>query len=304
MPLDDAAAYPGARRPDRHRVVHHEGVALHVAEWGDENAPPLLLAHGGFDFAGTYDVFGPRLAVGGWRAVSWDQRGHGDSGHAELYSWDADVRDAAAVMNATTTDPMPLIGHSKGGSLMLRLAESWPHRVSHLVSIDGMPSRRRQPDVAERERTRLLSTELGGWLDHRRRTATLIRKPGTIEDLARRRGRMNPRLSKDWLEYLVTVGAQEDVDGWRWKIDPLIRPGGFGPWRPEWSNQGLPGLGVPMLGLLGLVDEPMGWGTKPADLTHLLPAHAELQVFPDVGHFIHIERPAEVADLVLGFLAA
>ena len=51
------------------------------------------------------------------------------------------------------------------------------------------------------------------------------------DELAARRQRMNPRLSHEWLRYLVTVGAREDIDGWRWKIDPKLRFGGFGPWR-------------------------------------------------------------------------
>jgi pimeloyl-ACP methyl ester carboxylesterase len=54
------------------------------------DAPPVLCAHGGFDFAGTYDSLAPLLADAGWRVVCWDQRGHGDSEHAALYSWDAD----------------------------------------------------------------------------------------------------------------------------------------------------------------------------------------------------------------------
>ena len=53
---------------------------------------------------------------------------------------------------------------------------------------------------------------------------------------------MNPRLSQEWLEYLVTVGGRRDEDGWRWKIDPSIRMGGFGPWRPEWSMHRLPDI--------------------------------------------------------------
>ena len=69
-------------------------MSIAVHEWGDEAAPPLLLAHGGMDFARTYDVFAPLLADAGWRVVSWDQRGHGDSEHAALYSWEADLRDA------------------------------------------------------------------------------------------------------------------------------------------------------------------------------------------------------------------
>src|SRR5689334_24546042 len=92
--------YPGARRPDRRRRVDAHGVGIAVSEWGDESAPPLLLAHGGFDFAGTYDVFAPMLADAGWRVVSWDQRGHGDSEHAVLYSWDSDARDALAVLRS------------------------------------------------------------------------------------------------------------------------------------------------------------------------------------------------------------
>ena len=31
--------------------------------------PPLAIAHGGFDFARTFDVFAPTLAAAGWRVV-------------------------------------------------------------------------------------------------------------------------------------------------------------------------------------------------------------------------------------------
>ena len=113
---------------------------------------------------------------------------------------------------------------------------------------------------------------------------------------------MNPRLSVEWLRYLVTLGAREDEDGWRWKIDPSLRFGGFGPWRPEWSLQRMPGLGMPFLAVLGLVVEDMGWGTRPDDVTPYLPLGAQFEVLPDAGHFVHIEQPELIADLVLDFL--
>ncbi|MDQ1396703.1 MAG: hypothetical protein QOG64_1962 [Acidimicrobiaceae bacterium] len=298
-----AVTFPGAQRPDRRRTVSSSGIAIATYEWGDAGDPPLLLAHGGFDFAGTFDVFAPLLVAGGWRVVSWDQRGHGDSEHAALYNWEVDVRDAIAVLDSVTDEPAPILGHSKGGSLMLQLADSCPYRISHLVNLDGLPSKRPQPDIADHERTRLLADELTSWLDHRRRAATLERKPGTLDDLARRRARMNPRLSHEWLRYLVTIGAREDEDGWRWKIDPSLRMGGFGPWRPEWSMQRLPGLGVPVLGILGLTAEPMGWGTRPQDVIDYLPPMGRLETLDDAGHFVHIERPERVAELVLEFLA-
>ncbi len=76
---DEKVTYPGARLPDRRRWVDAYGVQISVSEWGDPDAPGVLLVHGGFDFAGTFAVFGPILADAGWRAVSWDHRGHGDS---------------------------------------------------------------------------------------------------------------------------------------------------------------------------------------------------------------------------------
>jgi pimeloyl-ACP methyl ester carboxylesterase len=296
------ASYPGARRPDRRRDVDAHGLRLAVWEWGDEAAPPLLLAHGGFDFAGTMDVFAPMLADAGWRVVCWDQRGHGDSDHAVLYNWEADVRDAVAVLDSTTFRPVPFVGHSKGGNVVMQLADAMPHRCSHLVNLDGLPSRRSWPDVADHEQAKLMTGEVRGWLDHRAVAAGKVRRPGTIDELAARRQRMNGRLTLDWLRYLVTVGAREDADGWRWKIDPILRMGGFGPWRPEWTMMRMPGLTMPVLGVLGLEPDTMGWGTQPEDVLGWLPPGARFVPLEGVGHFVHVEQPELVSSIVLEFL--
>jgi pimeloyl-ACP methyl ester carboxylesterase len=300
---DEVITYPGARRPDRRRTVSSDGVDLAVYEWGDPDAPPILMAHGGFDFAGTYDVFAPLLADAGFRCVAWDARGHGDSGWAVLYSWGADLRDALAVVDSVSHEPVVLLGHSKGAGILLELADACPHRVARLVNLDGLPSSNHWPDVSDRERTRMVQSEIARWLDHRRAAASGQRKPGTLDELARRRARMNPRLELDWLRYLVSVGARHDEDGWRWKIDPMLRPGGFGPWRPEWSMQRVPGIGVPFLGVLGLEPEVMGWGTQPDDVVPYLPPGAVFVPLEGVGHFVHIEQPRLVADIVVEFLS-
>jgi pimeloyl-ACP methyl ester carboxylesterase len=301
--LDEPAiTYPGARSPDRSWTLSSNGVRLAVYEWGEPDAPPLMLVHGGFDFARTFDVFAPLLADAGYRVVSWDHRGHGDSQHADLYSWLADERDLLAVVDSVTRGPCPAIGHSKGGSMLLHVIQALPHRFSRYVAIDGLPFRRPPPDVAERERTLMLHEEITSWLDHRLRASELKRPPGTLDQLAKRRARMNPRLSHDWLRYLAQHGARHDEDGWRWKIDPSLRMGGFGPWRSRWATDSLPGFPVPMLALLGTETEPMGWGVTREDIEPYLPQSARLEVFADTGHFIHIERPHETARLVLEFL--
>jgi len=294
--------FPGAEAPARQHELDVDGVIIAVHEWGDEAADPLFLVHGGSDFGRTYDEFAPRLAAAGWRVITWDQRGHGDSGRAALYGWDADIRDAIGVMTHFTHRPAPVVGHSKGGALMIQLADAQPFRFSHLVNLDGLPSKRPMSDVSEHERGRMVASDLAGWLDHRRSTATATRKPGSLDELAARRARSNPRLAMDWLRYLVTVGAFESEDGWRWKLDPSMRFGGFGPWRPEWTAYRMPGLGMPFLGVIGTEQEPMGWGTVPDQIRPLIPVGGRLEVLEGVGHFVHIEQPAVVAGMVIDFL--
>jgi pimeloyl-ACP methyl ester carboxylesterase len=300
------AAYPGAVAPERRRRVESHGVGVAVVEWGDPDAPPLLLAHGGSDFARTFDVFAPLLAASGFRVVSWDHRGHGDSDPAALYSWEADVRDALAVLESIGDEPIPLVGHSKGGGLLLDLALFFPKRVTRIVSLDGLPSTRRRSrrDLTQEERVQGRAEMLARWLDHRRRAHDVQRRPGTLEELARRRGEMNPRLPFAWLCYLVTAGAREGADGWRWKLDPALRMGGFGPWRPGWVLEQLRTLEVPMLGLVSRIVEPMGWGSNAEELRPYLAPTSVVEDVPDLGHFLHIEAPARIAARVVEFLGA
>jgi len=298
-------AYPGAVAPARAYRVDADGVGIAVHEWGSESDPVLMLVHGGADFARTFDVLAPKLATAGWRVVAWDQRGHGDSDHAHLYSFDADLRDAATVFDRVAgRSRIAVVGHSKGGAIMTALADANPFRFGAFVNLDGIPYRRPGPDVPEHQRAGALGTELASWLAHRRRTAGGQRRPGTIAELAARRGMMNPRLPVEWLEYLVTVGGRHDSDGWRWKLDPSMRLGGFGPWRPEWALFRLAGLAVPFLGVLVGAEEPMGWGTRPEHVSQYLPRRSRLEFFEDLGHFVHIEQPDMISELILDFLGA
>ncbi len=309
---EGAGAYPGARHPQRTTVLKSSGVDLRVVEWGCADDPPLLLAHGGADFAQTLDVFGPLLAAGGWRVISWDHRGHGDSGRAAMYSWDADVRDALAVLDyasrGASAKRLPVVGHSKGGGLFSHLCAALPGRFRSFVNIDGVPStknRFRSDGLSLEERVRGRDDLWKRYLTARRRAATATRRPGTLVELAERRARMNPRLAPEWLQYLVTVGADrtaQDRDEWRWKLDPAIQMGGVGPWRPSWGLRGLGAIEVPMLVILGEQQEPMGWGTTPEGVRDVLPREARLESFDDSGHFVHIEHPERTAQLVLDFV--
>ena len=305
MPTDvSSITYPGAKRPDRHCIVSTSGVDIAVYEWGEPDAKPVLLAHGGSDFAGTYDVFAPMIAAGGWRVIAWDQRGHGDSGRADLYGWTADLRDLKAVFDHVGHDPVTAIGHSKGGELLCEFTEANPARIAKFVNLDGLPSRRPAPDIQDHERSQLKLEDITTWLNYRSKLHEYERRPGTLDEIVKRRQKMNPRLDPKWLTYIATIGAREDADGWRWKVDPAIRFGGFGPSRPYWGLYRMTGFSMPFLGVLGMIPEMMGWGSKPEEILPWLPQNGRLETLEETGHFVHIEQPRKVADLVLEFLAS
>jgi pimeloyl-ACP methyl ester carboxylesterase len=302
MPRIDGVnyVYPGAQRPERSRRVDAYGADIAVYEWGPRDAPPLPITHGGFDFAATFDVLAPLLVDRGYRVVAWDHRGHGDSQWCALYSWQADLRDAMAVLDSIDEGPLPVIGHSKGGLLMTDLAVAAPGRVTCVVNIDGLPSDRRiAPDVNGQDPGEQdWGAPIDTWLDQRRAAALVKRKPGAIDDLARRRGHLNPRLPMGWLRYLAAVGARRDQDGWRWKLDPSLHGREFGPWRLEWLVKRMSSVSAPFLGLLSTEPEPMGWGTTADDVASYLPRNGRVEVV-EGGHFLHLEQPEIVADLIV-----
>ena len=306
MPRIDGINYvfPGAHRPSRTRRVDAHGVDIAVYEWGPPGNPPIALMHGGLDFAATFDLLAPLLVESGYRPVAWDQRGHGESARAALYSWQADLRDAVAVLETVSSEPIPMVGHSKGGMMAMFLAEALPGRFSHVVNIDGVPTPKSAvTDVSDQDRPDELASGHEAWLDRRRLSAVAKRKPGSVDDLARRRHRLNPRLPIGWLRYLAAIGSTNDGDGHRWKLDPSIPVGGFGPRRSQWAMQVMTSLSEPLLALVSTVDEPMGWHIDPDEVAPFLPPRGVLEVI-EGGHFLHLEQPEELRRLIVDFVAA
>ena len=166
---DADVTYPGAGHRDRTYRLDAHGIGLATYEWGDAGAPPLLVAHGGFDFAGTYDVFAPLLADGGWRVVA------GTSGATATPTT---PRSTAGTPTCATPSPCStrqrrrpgagrrsLQGRRRDDAAGRRPAPPRQPRSSTSTACRTEPHR---PDVADHERTRMLAGELAGWLEHRR----------------------------------------------------------------------------------------------------------------------------------------
>jgi non-heme chloroperoxidase len=188
------------------RFEGFEGIALAADVWGDDDAWPVLLMHGGGQTRHAWGNTARALAKSGWRAVSLDLRGHGDSGwaHNGDYSFTSYAADCIAVCDQLGTPPV-LVGASLGGVSAI-LTEGNSDRVvsSGLVIVDI--THQSNPQGIQRIKDFMVSG-LGGF-------ATLDEAAAAIAAYTPQRKRKpNPA----GLRKVLRLGA----DGrWHWHWDP------------------------------------------------------------------------------------
>lgn len=288
--------------PERATFVDLGRNRLRCWEWGDPAAPPLLLTHGGHDHGRMFDDLAPRLAAGGHRAVAVDALSHGDSSPLGTgLTWSEQTLHLGLLVEHLDAGPVPFVGHSFGGGLAMGLAGARPDLVSGLVLLDalGPPAAALGPPSDD------LGPVLRRELDRADRDLlTAPRTYATLEEMAARRARANPRLGEGWALHLARHGARPGPEGgWVWKADPR-----FNAMTPSHFDVAMLEAEMRMVRCPTLVL----WGTEPDTWRELDDEEAEARAallearlvrVPDAGHYVHLEQPDLVADEVLAFLA-
>jgi len=107
---------------------------------GAEGTPTVILLHGGGQTRHSWARAHQVLAGKGYRVVSLDARGHGESDWIEdgNYSVEAQVSDLLAVIDALSCRPA-LVGASMGGTHSLLACGRYPDIASALVLVDVTP---------------------------------------------------------------------------------------------------------------------------------------------------------------------
>jgi proline iminopeptidase len=134
-------------------------VPLYWAEYGDPDAPPVLLLHGGP--GASHDYLLPQMLelARDRRLVMYDQRGGGRSRHEDdraTIGWRDQVADVEAVALELGVAPLDLVGYSWGGLLaMLYAIEAREERLGtppvSLALIDPAPVNRAYREAFEQE---------------------------------------------------------------------------------------------------------------------------------------------------------
>lgn len=271
-----------------------QGLDLHYVEWGRQDAPPLILLHGGLDHCRNWDWVAAGLCDH-WRIIAPDLRGHGDSAHAPgRYAMECWVHDLTELVRQLDLAPLPIVAHSLGGNIALRYAGLYPERVSRLVAIEGLGP---APAIrAEREAVPV-DERLRRWMDRWRVSeARIPRRYAHFEDALARMAAENPHLSPERARHLTRHGTRANADGsWSWKFDNMIR-----------VEQPIDLTAAELATLWGRISCPTllvygadSWASNPAEdgrLQHF--RNARVSLYENAGHWVHHDRcDAFVAEL-------
>lgn len=186
----------------------HGGVRLCGDAWGDAEAPPVLLLHGGGQTRHSWSGCGARLAVEGWHAIALDLRGHGESDWAPggAYMPEDFVADLAAVSAALPRRPI-VVGASLGGMTgLLAEGEGEGDVIAGLVLVD----------VAPRLETEGIARIIDFMIAEPEGFASLEEAADAVGRYRRHRGR--PRDLSGLRKNL----RQGDDGRWRWHWDPAF----------------------------------------------------------------------------------
>jgi 2-succinyl-6-hydroxy-2,4-cyclohexadiene-1-carboxylate synthase len=259
---------------------------LNVTVIGD--GPETIVALHGFTGSHVqWDGLATAAAAAGYRVVTPDLPGHGESDAPRdfrLYDMDHTVRSMAEILNVLKIDRVHWLGYSLGGRIAIGAAVTLPERTLSLTAVSASPGLTAEPLRLAR---RLGDGALADRLDNRGIT-DFIDYWETLP-LWKSQARLSP-------EARARLRAQR-LAGDPHGLANSLRGIGVGS-QPD-HRDGLKKMTAPALFVAGEEDEKYAeLAREMGGLVH----EGRVATVPESGHAVHLEQPAALNSVVLGFL--
>ncbi|MGW4695678.1 alpha/beta fold hydrolase [Kitasatospora cineracea] len=333
MSASQSTRRPGAPVAATHRTVAGPAGRLHAVEQGD--GPLVLLVHGFPESWYSWRHQLPALAGAGYRAVALDVRGYGRSSRPAdpaAYRMRELVADNLALVRALGEETAVVVGHDWGSNIAAASALLHPEvfRAVGLLSVPYAPpggprpsevfagmggpeefyvSYFQRPGRAEAE----IEPDVRGWLAGFFAALSADTMPGadasdphfvSRADGGTLRERFPRGVRPAWL-------SEADLDVYAGEFERTGLTGALNRYRNmdrDWAElaelAGRP-LEQPALFVGGTRDASTTWMAEAIDaFPRTLPALAGSHLLEGCGHWVQQERPAEVNELLTGWLDA
>lgn len=307
------------KRLSRSEFVPIRGLRYHVQVWPSEPPdaapqPLLVLVHGWMDIAASYqfmvDAFsepflrGRTLVAPDWRGFG--QTASGTAGAQADNFWFPDyLADLDFLLDHYAPgQPVDLVGHSMGGNVAMLYAGVRPARIRTLVNLEGFGLPASRPSQAPGRYAK--------WLDELQslhRGDMALKAYDSVDGVARRLMKTNPRLSPDKAQWLASHWARADAAGqWRILGEPAHKVTGANVYRADETVEIYRRISAPVLAVEAASNTLASWAQGKFTLADY---HERLQQVPrvetavmeDAGHMLHHDQPQRLADLIETFLS-
>jgi pimeloyl-ACP methyl ester carboxylesterase len=280
-------------------IFMSQRMRLHYVDWGNPDAPPLLLLHGGRDHCRNWDWIARELRKD-WHIIAPDLRGHGDSAHSPdgIYSHEVMIYDLAQLIHQQSLAPLSIVAHSFGGSIALRYAGLYPEAVRRMVAIEGLGM---LPALLAERLARPPHQRMTDWIDEKRAlSARTPRRYGSIDEALARMMAENLHLTVERARHLTVHGISQNEDGtYSWKFDNYVRT--FSPvdLAPDEIQQLWGRITCETLLIWGR----QSWASNPAEDGRLAYfQNARVSAYDNAGHWVHHDRHDDVVAELKTFL--
>ena len=267
------------------------GIGINVREWGDPDAPAIVLLHGLRGYSGTWRNLAS-VMQDRWRLIAFDTRGRGSSDWdpERNYYTDAYLADLEAVVDALGLARFVLLGHSMGGTTSYCYAAKHPERLDALIVEDITAG----------------SSTAGAGFE--RIVAEMAALPTRFEDWAEARAywrKLRPNVADSAIEERLFESMRENGEGgvmWRYDAHGIsatrVEPD---PDRVVDLHPVIAAIRTPTLVIRGGKSDFCNLA-KVEELEAANPALSHASV-DEASHYVHDDAPESFRRLVEGFLA-
>lgn len=280
--------------PLEHHEVRTNGLQLHVVQCGPADGPLVVLLHGFPEFWYSWREQVPALAAAGYRVWVPDQRGYNTSDKPlgiQQYTLPLLGADVLGLLDAAGQPQAHIIGHDWGAIVTWYLAAQYPNRVAS-ATIINVP----HPAVEFRNLWRVPDQFIRSWY------MAFFQLPAWPEQVFKRR---NWLFGENMLRRTSRPGLFDAAEVARYKA-AWAQPGAITA-MINWYR----GLRLPLGILWPRIKIPVQviWGkhdaflnARWAEISLQQCDKGELHYLPEATHWVHLEEPAAVNELLVKFL--